>query len=579
MNEVEAGSPGSEHSAGPDSGNASERPVEHFIEQIIRRDGDSGKFDGQVVTRFPPEPNGYLHIGHVKSICLNFGVAEKFGGRCYLRMDDTNPLKETVEYVDAIRDDVRWLGFDWGDRETHASDYFERLYAFAEQLIGQGAAYVDSQDNEAIRAQRGTLTEPGSPSPFRDRSPDENLDLFRRMRAGEFADGTAVLRAKIDMASPNINMRDPVLYRIRHAHHQRTGDAWCIYPMYDYTHCLSDFIEGITHSLCTLEFEDHRPLYDWVLDTLATPHHPQQIEFSRLGLEYTLLSKRHLNALVTEGHVEGWDDPRMPTVAGLRRRGVRPEALRDFAERIGITRSDGTVEMSLLERCIRDDLETVPRGLGVVEPLKVVLTNLPEDHEEFFDAPNHPKDASLGTHPVPFGREVWIEASDFTENPPGKYKRLAPDREVRLRHGYIIRCDEVIHGNDGTPVQLNCSVDLESRAGGANADRKVKGVIHWVSARHGVNCELRLYDRLFTEPTPGALKDGRTYVDVLNPESLVVHHGVVEPHLVDQGPGLRVQFERTGYFYRDPDSDPDGLPVFNRTITLRDTWERAGGGT
>lgn len=556
-----------------DAAEGAERP-EHFIEQIIRADDASGKFDGRVVTRFPPEPNGYLHIGHVKSICLNFGVAEKFGGQCYLRMDDTNPLKENAEYVEAIAADVRWLGFDWGDRGTHASDYFERLYAFAEDLISRGAAYVDSQDNETIRAQRGTLTAPGTESPFRDRSVEENLDLFRRMRAGEFADGTQVLRAKIDMTSGNINLRDPVLYRIRHATHQRTADAWCVYPMYDYTHCVSDYLEGITHSLCTLEFEDHRPLYDWVLDTLEVPHHPQQIEFSRLGLEYTVLSKRVLNALVTDGHVHGWDDPRMPTVAGLRRRGVTPGALREFCARIGVTKSDGTVEMSALERCIRDDLESVPRGLGVLDPLKVVLTNVPEDHEEHFEAPNHPKDETAGTRSIPFARELWIDAEDFTENPPGKYKRLAPEREVRLRHGYIIRCDEVIHGNDGEPVELRCTADLESRAGGANADRKVKGVIHWVSARHGVDCEVRLYDRLFTVPNPGNLKDGRTLQDVLNPESLVVKHAVVEPHLAAQPPGYRCQFERTGYFYRDPEDGDTGLPVFNRTITLRDTWAR-----
>jgi glutaminyl-tRNA synthetase len=562
-----------------DSPEGHERP-EHFIEQAIRADNASGRFDGRVVTRFPPEPNGYLHIGHVKSICLNFGVAEAFGGSTWLRMDDTNPLKETPEYVAAIARDVRWLGFDWGERESHASDYFEQLYAFAEDLISRGAAYVDSQDNDTIRAQRGTLTEPGVESPFRDRSVEENLDLFRRMRAGEFGDGEQVLRARIDMASGNINLRDPVLYRIRHVAHQRTGDAWCIYPMYDYTHCVSDYLEGITHSLCTLEFEDHRPLYDWVLDTLGTPHHPQQIEFSRLNLEYTVLSKRVLNRLVEERHVDGWDDPRMPTVAGLRRRGVTPAALREFCERIGITKSDGTVEMSALERCIRDDLESVPRVLGVLDPLKVVITNLPEDHGEDFEAPNHPKDASMGTRTIPFSRELWIDADDFTENPPGKYKRLAPEREVRLRHGYIVRCDEVIHGNDGEPVELRCTADLESRAGGANADRKVKGVIHWVDARAGVNCEVRLYDRLFTHPNPGALKDGRTLTDVLNADSLIVKQAVVEPHAAEQAPGYRCQFERTGYFYRDPEDAESGTPVFNRVITLRDTWakiEAAGG--
>lgn len=554
------------------NGTDNARP-DNFIEQIIGRDNESGKFGGRVVTRFPPEPNGFLHIGHAKSICLNFGVAERFGGACYLRMDDTNPLKETAEYVASIEHDVRWLGFDWEDRETHASNYFEQLYQFAEELIHRGRAFVCSLSLEEIRATRGTLTEPGQPSPYRERSVEENLDLFRRMRAGEFEDGAAVLRAKIDMASPNINMRDPVLYRVRRAHHQRTGDAWCLYPMYDYTHCLSDFIEGVTHSLCTLEFEDHRPLYDWVLDTLATPHHPQQIEFSRLNLEYTVLSKRMLNALVTEGHVEGWDDPRMPTLAGMRRRGIRPAAIREFCERIGVTRSDGTVEMSALERCIRDDLESVPRGLGVLAPLKVLLTNYPEDAEEWFSAPKHPQDDSLGTRDIPFCRELWIEREDFMFEPPNKkYKRLSPGAEVRLRHGYIIRCDEVIAGNDGEPVELRCSVDLESRAGGANAERKVKGVIHWVSARHGVEVELRLYDRLFSEANPAGLKDGRHFTDVLNPGSLEVRQGVVEPHLASLEPGSRVQFERMGWFYLEPARSTAAQMVFNRIITLRDTW-------
>lgn len=556
------------------AGNGTEnaRP-DNFIEQIIGRDNESGKFGARVVTRFPPEPNGFLHIGHAKSICLNFGVADRFGGVCYLRMDDTNPLKETAEYVASIQRDVRWLGFDWADRETHASNYFEQLYQFAEELIHRGRAFVCSLSLEEIRATRGTLTEPGQPSPYRERSVEENLDLFRRMRAGEFEDGAAVLRAKIDMASPNMNMRDPVLYRVRRAHHQRTGDAWCLYPMYDYTHCLSDFIEGVTHSLCTLEFEDHRPLYDWVLDTLGTPHHPQQIEFSRLNLEYTVLSKRMLNALVTEGHVDGWDDPRMPTLAGMRRRGVRPAALREFCERIGITRSDGTVEMSALERCIRDDLESVPRGLGVLEPLRVVLTNYPEEREEWFSAPRHPQDDSLGTRDIPFCRELWIEREDFMfERPNKKYKRLSPGAEVRLRHGYIIRCDEVITGKDGEPVELHCSVDLESRAGGVNAERKVKGVIHWVSVRHGVDVELRLYDRLFSEANPAGLKDGRHFTEVLNPDSLTVRHGVVEPHLATLSPGSRVQFERMGWFYLEPERSTPQQPVFNRIITLRDTW-------
>ncbi len=554
------------------TGTDNARP-DNFIEQIIHKDNASGKFAGRVVTRFPPEPNGYLHIGHAKSICLNFGVAERFGGHCFLRMDDTNPLKETAEYVAAIQRDVRWLGFDWGERESHASDYFEQLYGFAEELIHRGCAFVCSLSLDEIRATRGTLTEAGTPSPYRDRSVEENLDLFRRMRAGEFADGDHVLRAKIDMASPNINMRDPVLYRVRRAHHQRTGNAWCIYPMYDYTHCLSDYLEGVTHSLCTLEFEDHRPLYDWVLDTLATPHHPQQIEFSRLNLEYTVLSKRVLNTLVADGHVEGWDDPRMPTVAGLRRRGVRPQAIREFCHRIGITRSDGTVEMSALERCIRDDLEAVPRALAVVEPLKVVLTNYPEDREEWFTAPNHPQVEALGAREVPFCRELWIERDDFMFEPPNKkYKRLSPGAEVRLRYGYIIRCDEVVTGNDGEAVELRCSVDLESRAGGANAERKVKGVIHWVSARHGVGAEMRLYDRLFTESNPGGLKDGRRFTDVLNPDSLVLREGFVEPYLAGLDVGSRVQFERTGWFYLEPERSRPERPVFNRIITLRDNW-------
>lgn len=569
----------SESGAGPDE--AADGPVrpDHFIEQIIGRELDAGKHAGGVVTRFPPEPNGFLHIGHVKSICLNFGVAERFGGRCYLRMDDTNPLKEDAEYVRAIQRDVRWLGFDWGPRETHASDYFERLYAFAEQLIEGGHAYVDSQSSDQIREQRGTLTQPGVNSPHRERSVETNLDLFRRMRAGEFGDGEHVLRARIDMGSGNINLRDPVLYRIRHASHPRTGERWCLYPMYDYTHCVSDYLEGITHSLCTLEFEDHRPLYDWVLEVLGTPHRPQQIEFSRLGLEYTVLSKRRLLSLVQDGHVDGWDDPRMPTVAGLRRRGVRAEALREFCERIGITKSDGTVEMSLLERVIRDDLEHVPRGLAVLSPIKVTITNLPEDHLEYFDAPLHPKDETLGTRRVPFSRELWIDADDFAEVPPRKYKRLAPDREVRLRYGYIIRCDEVVHGNDGQVVELRCTADLESRSGGANADRKTKGVIHWVSASQGVHCEARLYDRLFLDAEPGRLSDGRSFEDVINPDSLRVVQAVVEPHVVEQGPGYRLQFERTGYFYRDPETEEQGVPVFNRIITLRDTWAKIEAGS
>jgi len=498
-------------------------------------------------------------------------MAEVFAGRCNLRLDDTNPAKESSHYAEAIERDVTWLGFSFGAGPLHASDYFERIYECAEALIEKGLAYVDSQDQEAIRAQRGTLTEPGSESPFRNRSIEENLALFRAMRAGDFEDGAHVLRAKIDMGSPNLNLRDPVLYRIRRMAHQRTGDAWCIYPMYDYTHCLSDAFEGITHSLCTLEFEDHRPLYDWVLDQFSWEVRPQQIEFSRLELEYTVLSKRHLNALVTEGHVEGWDDPRMPTLAGLRRRGVPPAALKDFCERIGITKSDGTVEMALLERCIRDALESAPRALAVLKPLPVELLNYPEDGEEWFEAPLHPKDPEGASRRIPFGRHLLIESDDFEEIPPKKYKRLSPGAEVRLRHGYVIRCERFDADEAGRPTKLYCTVDLESRAGGANAEKKVKGVIHWVSAAYALDAEVRLYDRLFTDPDPSGIKTEGGFRDVLNPDSLERCAAKLEPALGALAPGEVVQFERLGYFCPDEGSSDEGRR-FNRTITLRDTW-------
>lgn len=544
---------------------------DHFIAQRIRKDQQQGKHGGAVVTRFPPEPNGFLHLGHAKSICLNFGMAEAFAGRCNLRMDDTNPAKESSVYADAIERDVTWLGFSYGDHPRHASDYFERLFECAVTLIERGLAYVDSQDQEAIRAQRGTLTEPGTESPYRSRSVEENLALFQAMRAGDFEDGAHVLRAKIDMGSPNLNLRDPVIYRIRRLAHQRTGDSWCIYPMYDYTHCLSDAFEGITHSLCTLEFEDHRPLYDWVLDQFSWDVRPEQIEFSRLELEYTVLSKRHLNALVTEGHVAGWDDPRMPTLAGLRRRGVPPQALRDFCGRVGITKSDGTVEMALLERCIRDALESAPRALAVLHPLPVELLNYPQEREEWFDAPLHPKAPEGAQRRIPFSRHLFIERDDFMETPPKKYKRLSPGEAVRLRHGYVIRCERFDVGADGAPSKLYCTVDLESRAGGATAEQKVKGVIHWVSAAHALPAEVRLYDRLFTDPDPSGVKTEGGFRDVLNPDSLEVCAARLEPALAALAPGEVVQFERLGYFCPDPDST-EASRRFNRTITLRDTW-------
>jgi glutaminyl-tRNA synthetase len=553
----------------------SDTPRTNFIRQIIDADLAAGKHT-TVRTRFPPEPNGYLHIGHAKSIVLNFGIAEDYGGTCNLRFDDTNPHKENVEFVDSIQTDVRWLGFDWDDRLFFASDYFEQLYGFAVELIEQGRAYVCDLSADETRARRGSLTEPGQDSPYRNRSVDENLDLFRRMRAGEFPDGARTLRAKIDMASPNINLRDPVLYRIRHGviHHQ-TGSSWCLYPTYDYTHPISDALEGITHSLCTLEFEDHRPLYDWCIDNLSLPSKPRQIEFSRLNLEYTVMSKRLLTQLVEEGIVSGWDDPRMPTIAGLRRRGFTASSIREFCYRIGVTKADNLVEMGLLESTIRDDLDrTAPRSMVVLHPLKVVLTNLPADAPSSVSARNHPKDEHLGSRAVPFGAELYIDRGDFAEVPPKGFKRLVPGGEVRLRNAYVMRCDDVIKDATGAITELRCSVDPDTL--GKNPEgRKVKGVIHWVAAATGVSATVRLYDRLFTVPQPGAA--GRDFRDDLNPTSLQSLSGcIIEPGLAAAAPGSRFQFEREGYFVVDTDSTSH-TPLFNRTVTLRDTWEKRQG--
>ncbi len=542
-----------------------------FIRQIIHDDLESGKH-AEIVTRFPPEPNGYLHIGHVMSICLNFGVAEETDGRTYLRYDDTNPGKEDEEYVEAIERDVRWLGFDWGDRLTHASDYFERLYEDAETLIRKGLAYVDSLSADEIRAYRGSLTEAGRNSPHRDRSVEENLGLFRRMRAGAFGDGEHVLRAKIDMASPNMNLRDPTLYRIRHVPHQHTGDTWCIYPMYDFAHTLSDAYEAITHSLCTLEFEDHRPLYDWLLEQLEPPHRPRQIEFSRLNLAYTITSKRKLAALIENHEVSGWDDPRMPTIAGMRRRGYPAAALRDFVKRGGVTKKDKLIEMGVLENSVREVLgERAERRMAVLRPLKVVLTNYPGDKTETLEAMNHPNRPELGVREVPFTRELYIEHDDFMEDAPRKFFRLKPGGEVRLRSAYIIRCDEVIKDGQQNVVELRCSYDPETRSGTGTSDRKVKGTIHWVSAVHGVHAPVRLYDRLFTLPDPNAVEDFRA---ALNPDSLEVVDAVLEPSLTALSPGEAVQFERLGYFCPDERDSSPQKPVFNRIVTLRDSWAK-----
>ena len=553
----------------------------NFIRNIIDADIAAGKHGGRVATRFPPEPNGYLHVGHAKSICLNFGIARDYTGTCNLRFDDTNPHKENIEYVEAIKQDVRWLGYDWDERLYYASDYFEQLHDYAVQLIGKGKAYVCDLTPEQTREYRGTLTAPGKDSPYRSRSVEENLDLFERMRKGEFPDGSRILRAKIDMASPNINMRDPAIYRIRHGviHHQ-TGEEWCIYPMYDFTHCLSDAIEGITHSICTLEFEDHRPLYDWFLDQLDTECHPQQIEFSRLELQYTVTSKRKQTELVDEGHVEDWDDPRMPTVAGMRRRGYTPAAIRDFCDRIGVTKSENRIEMSVLETCVRDDLNRVaPRRMAVLHPLKVVLENYPEDREEELQAANHPQDESMGSRTLVLTRELYIDREDFREEASKKFKRLVTGGEVRLRNAYVIRCDEVIKDSHGEIIELRCSYDPDTLE--ANPEgRKVRGVIHWVSARHGIAAEVRLYDRLFGHPTPDAAEEGGDYKAHLNPDSLrTLTQCCLEPSLSSAQPGDCFQFEREGYFCVDPDHSHD-KPVFNRTVTLRDSWakiEQQGG--
>ena len=548
----------------------------NFIYQAIADDNASGSFDKRVHTRFPPEPNGYLHIGHAKSICLNFGIARDFGGLCNLRFDDTNPTKESVEYVESQKRDVRWLGFDWNDRELYASDYFAELYEFAKQLVLAGKAYVDSLSQAEIREHRGTLTQPGKESPYRNRSVEENLDLLERMKAGEFADGEHVLRAKIDMASPNLNMRDPVMYRILHSEHHRTGDDWRIYPMYDFAHGQSDSIEGITHSICTMEYEDHRPLYDWFLEALGM-YRPRQIEFARLNISNTVLSKRRLLRLVEDGYVSGWTDPRMPTLAGLRRRGYTPEAIRDFCDRIGVAKNDAIIDIALLEHSLRDHLnKTAQRAMAVLRPLKVVITNYPEGKTEWLDAVNNPEDASAGARQVPFSRALYIERDDFMENPPRRFYRLAPGREVRLRYGYFIRCEEVVKDADGNIVELRCSYDPQTRGGSSPDGRKVRATLHWVSASHALNAELRLYDHMFTRWNPDEDADGADWLSFLNPESLiVVDNAKLEPSLKDAAPGSRFQFERQGYFCVDTeDSTPDRL-VFNRTATLRDSWARA----
>ena len=549
-----------------------------FIRQIVAAHLDAGRYGG-VVTRFPPEPNGYLHIGHAKSICLNFGMAQEFGGRCHLRFDDTNPETEEIEYVDAIQADVRWLGFDWGEHLYFASDYFERMHECALVLIRKGLAYVDSSSEEEIREGRGTVNEPGRPTPHRDRSIEENLDLFRRMRAGEFPDGSHVLRAKIDLASRNMIMRDPVLYRIRHAHHYRTGDDWCIYPLYDYAHCLEDAFENVTHSVCTLEFENNREIYDWLLDNVGFEEpRTHQYEFARLELEYTLLSKRKLIRLVREGHVTGWDDPRVPTIAGLRRRGVPPEAVRTFADLIGVAKANSRVDMAKLEYAVRETLNPVaPRVMAVLGPLKVVLTNWPEDEVEELDAPYYPHDVPReGSRPVPFARDLWIERSDFSETPPKGFRRLVPGGEVRLRYAYVIRCDEAVKDAEGIVVELRCSYDPATRSGSGDT-RKGIGTIHWVSARHALDAEVRLYDRLFDAADPDDVPEGGDFTDHLNPDSLRVVSAKVEPSVALDAPSPRYQFERTGYFWRDPVDGVGSTPVFNRIVTLKDTWTRQQG--
>ena len=554
-----------------DSSTAAKAAPAHFLRQIVQADLDAGK-QAKIVTRFPPEPNGYLHIGHAKSICVNFGLAKEFGGDCHLRFDDTNPAKEDQEYIDAIKSDVHWLGFDWAGEVRYASSYFDQLYAWAVNLIEQGLAYVCDLTPEQAREYRGSLTEPGRNSPFRDRSVAENLDLFARMKAGEFKDGEKVLRAKIDMASPNMNLRDPILYRIRHAHHHQTGDAWCIYPSYDFTHGQSDALEGVTHSICTLEFEDHRPLYEWFLAKLPVPAQPRQYEFARLNLNYTVTSKRKLKQLVDEGHVQGWDDPRMSTLSGYRRRGYTPAAIRNFCEMIGVTRSNGVVDVAMLEFAIREDLDqNAPRAMCVLRPLKVVITNYPEGQVENLELARHPKQ-DLGVRQLPFTRELYIDQGDYEENPPKGYKRLEPGGEVRLRGSYVIRADEAIKDAEGNVVELRCSYDPDTL--GKNPEgRKVKGVIHWVPAEGSVECEVRLYDRLFRSAQPEKSEEGGSFLDNINPESLVVLKGCrAEPSLAQAQPEDRFQFEREGYFCVDLKDSAPGKPVFNRTVTLRDSW-------
>jgi len=556
----------------PDNNNESDTARLDFIRQIVADDLKTGKWDGRVATRFPPEPNGYLHIGHAKSICLNFGVAEEFNGTCNLRFDDTNPEKEEQEYVDSIIEDIRWLGFDWDDRLYFGSDYFEQMYRYAIQLVKAGKAYVCDLNAEQIREYRGTLTEPGKDSPYRNRSVEENLDLFERMRAGEFTDGSRTLRAKIDMSHPNLNMRDPIMYRVLHATHHRTGDKWCIYPTYDWAHGLEDSIEKITHSICTLEFENHRPLYDWFLDAVGA-YHPQQIEFARLNLNYTVMSKRKLLQLVQQGRVSGWDDPQMPTISGLRRRGYSPESIRNFCKVIGVNKFNSTIDIAFLEHCVREDLnKTSPRVMAILRPMKVIIDNYPEDKIEEMEAINNPEDASAGTRKVPFSRQLYIEQDDFMEQPPKKFYRLAPGREVRLRYAYFIKCTNVVKNADGQIVELHCTYDPATKGGDAPDGRKVKATLHWVSARHAIDAEVRLYNNLFTKENPEDVEEDQDFTVDLNPNSLEVLTGCkVEPSLKDVKPLQRFQFERLGYFCVDPDGSNEKL-IFNRTVTLKDEW-------
>ena len=556
--------------------NSSEVMKSNFIRDIIREDLETGKHT-KIATRFPPEPNGYLHIGHAKSICLNFGLARDFGGTCNLRFDDTNPSKEDIEYVESIQEDVRWLGFDWEDRLYYASDYYEKLYEYAVFLIKKGKAYVCDLSPDELREYRGTLKTPGKESPYRNRSVEENLDLFARMRNGEFKDGEKTLRAKIDMSSGYIVLRDPVIYRIQRTTHHRTGDKWCIYPMYDFAHPLSDAIEGITHSICTLEFENNRPLYDWVVNECEVPHKPRQIEFARLNLSYTVMSKRKLLELVTKNYVSGWDDPRMPTIAGLRRRGYTPESIRDFAERIGVAKADNMVDIAMLEHCIREDLnKKAQRVMAVLDPLKVIIDNYPEDQVEYVEAVNNPEDESMGKREVPFSRELYIERSDFMENPPKGYYRLYPGNEVRFKHAYYIKCESFVKDENGNIVEVHCTYDPSTKGGWSQDGRKVKGTIHWISAAHAVTCEVRLYDRLFTKENPDDLEEGEDYKVNLNPDSLKVVTAYIEPFIKSAKVGEKFQFDRTGYFCVDPDSTEDKL-VFNRTVSLKDSWSKIAG--